>query len=286
MTLEGRASAGSGFVNEVPVVIQLFEKGLQRTYVSGIDLPAAVEFPDDSGGRGFRGTDVQDGAAGGHDAVSFGGDHRAEGGGFLGDQTEVRLGEAAGEFGAGTVGLKLNVGELMMAAEGLEFGTLGATSGEDETEASVVAEGEHGVANGAEVMGESKVTGVVDVERARGEWEGSDLIAVGPIVADVDFVRRDAVGDEAVFHVITESDDAVGAVAGPVGECSGDASGDAVAAKDAEVGGDVGVDVHFPDEVAGATDLEEVPEEGEERRGCHGDGGLGGGDAESVPGRG
>src|ERR1035441_1185758 len=89
---------------------EAFEKGDEALGIAGRHLPSTVEALNDEGRGGFAGTDVENGAAGGHEAVGFAGDDGTEGFGFLGDEADVAGAEGGGELAAGAIAGEFDVG--------------------------------------------------------------------------------------------------------------------------------------------------------------------------------
>src|ERR1035441_508011 len=106
---EGGASALSGAGEEAGIGGEAFEERDEAPGIARGDLPSTVEALNDEGRGGFAGTDVENGAAGGHEAVGFAGDDGAEGFGFLGDEADVAGAEGGGELAAGAIAGEFDV---------------------------------------------------------------------------------------------------------------------------------------------------------------------------------
>src|ERR1019366_595505 len=104
------ATAGTGNMDERRVGCEVFEELDGGTRVAGIDLPSTVEALDDQGRGGILRTDVENGAASGHEAIGLAGDDGAEGRRVLRDEADVAGPEGRGELMAGAITGKRDVG--------------------------------------------------------------------------------------------------------------------------------------------------------------------------------
>ena len=271
MAEESDAAACAGEGDETGIGGEAFEKGDEARAIAGIDLPSTVEALNDQGRGGLAWTDVENGAAGGHEAIGLAGDDGAEGFRFLGDETNVA---GPGEFVAGPITEKGDVGVgIIVGAEGFEGFALRAGSHKGEVEAAIGAEVVDCRAERIDVVGEAEIAPIEDPQRAGGgEREGLNFGAVRPVIGDVDALWGNAAADQTLAHAFAEGDNAIRLTTGVVERSAHEAGTPGAGVKDTEIDGDIGIEVHFPDEVAGTEDgLEKTTDDAERGGGGEGE---------------
>ncbi len=223
--------------------------------VVAIDVPAALEALDDAGGGGIGGADEKNWATSGEEAVDLAGNDRATAAFTLGHEADVTCCKTMAETVALDVWAEFDRGDAVGLAEAAELLPASAAPDEEEAEAIVIAQIEHGGGKGIEIVSEAEIAGVEQDEPTgvTGAGKRLDGGGVGPVVGDVDTTWVEATLHEAFLHALAKGDNSIGTTPGKVGEQAGGSVSETACFEVVEVDGDIGVDVHLPDEVSRST---------------------------------